>query len=639
VSSPDPLQPPPASPLRWLALAALIAATIAGGSALAFLCDDAFIHFRYAANVCEGRGLVWNAEPFRPVEGAGFLWVLLLAAVRALTGVEPPDAANPLSIVCGVAQLLLLAAAARRMRDRAGDLVPWVVGFAALAAIVANRTFLQWLSSGLDTALANVWLLWWVLHACRGDGDGDGDGARRGARWLATWSLAAALAALTRPDGLPLVAATGAVAAWWLVRGRLAARDVVVGLAPLLLVAAHVVWRRAYYGEWLPNTFFAKVVESWAEAGWRYLGCFALENGAWLWGPVAGAWLGAELRRGPRAVAGALSRHLPAVAAVAVVLFNAGYYAFRVGGDHFEYRVLSPLVPLGVLACVAMAARLTRGAWLPVATAGALALAGGAGWVHLALTSDARAEGIAALTPRVPAPLRPIARWFDRQQAWLFFRYIGLRCNHHAARLDGLRSRFGLDQRFRPRTRFGHAEGPFPVRAESAVGVPGWCLPDCALIDVYGLNDWVVARTPTRLRGPMPVEAVAAIVERADADGDGWLGREELRDALHGVTGARPDDHFGMFFVRLFWAIHAEPGSERVTRAQAVDIARTADAPRRMAHERLPPPGYVEAFEPNVDVDDAGRITVRPRERPMTAERIRAIEAEWAAKVRRGELR
>jgi arabinofuranosyltransferase len=57
-----------------------------------------------------------------------------------------------------------------------------------------------------------------------------------------------------------------------------------------------------------------------------------------------------------------------------------------------------------------------------------------------------------------------------------------------------------------------------------------------------------------------------------------------------------------------------------------------------MAHERAPPPGYVEAFEPNVDIDEHGKVTVTPRAVPMTAERIRAIETQWRDKVRRGQL-
>jgi hypothetical protein len=56
-----------------------------------------------------------------------------------------------------------------------------------------------------------------------------------------------------------------------------------------------------------------------------------------------------------------------------------------------------------------------------------------------------------------------------------------------------------------------------------------------------------------------------------------------------------------------------------------------------MAHEHHPPPGYVEAFEPNVVVHD-GVAVATPRKVPMTAERVRAIEREWREKVRTGAL-
>ena len=47
-----------------------------------------------------------------------------------------------------------------------------------------------------------------------------------------------------------------------------------------------------------------------------------------------------------------------------------------------------------------------------------------------------------------------------------------------------------------------------------------------------------------------------------------------------------------------------------------------------MAHECQPPKGYVEAFEPNITVNQNG-IAVAPRQQPMTAERIQSIEREW----------
>lgn len=605
--------------LRWLLIACLAAATVYGAGKLAFLCDDAFIHFRYAANARSGAGLVWNPPPFAPVEGAGFLWVMLLWGAWSIFGVEPPSAANPLSIGLGVVQLLLLAAAVHRLRGRDGARLPMAVGLCALAVVVGNRTFLQWLSSGLDTALFNVWMLWWTLHAFRSP-------AHRGRYWLATWSLAAAMAVLTRPDGLPLAAATVAVAGWHVLRGRARLGPTLAGLSPLSLVVALTVWRLGYYGEWLPNTYFAKVVSIWPEAGWRYFACFALENGAWLWFPLFAIWFVHALRGPFRTNVRALADHVPALAATGAVVFHAGYYLFAVGGDHFEYRVLSQLVPLGTLASVAVAGRLGRGALLPIATAAGLGLAGCVGWAHLAIAGDLAFHGVKAVTPSVPAPLRPLARWYDRQQMWLFLRFVGLRCSHH----DFLLRTYSLG--FPARRWIATTAEPFPVLTIGAVGLPGYFLPDCVILDEFGLNDWVIARTPVASRAPLAAGLMARAVADADADRDGFLDLPELRRAVATAHDNDPNETRGDFALRFLIESHATVRADAVSIEIATVLGDLYDAPRRMAHERLPPPGYIDAFDPNVTLVGA-EVAVRPRTVPLTRERIEAIEAEWRATV------
>jgi hypothetical protein len=52
-----------------------------------------------------------------------------------------------------------------------------------------------------------------------------------------------------------------------------------------------------------------------------------------------------------------------------------------------------------------------------------------------------------------------------------------------------------------------------------------------------------------------------------------------------------------------------------------------------MAHEHAPPPGYAEAFQPNVLTVEDGVPRIARRSAPMTAERIRAIEVEWRQRV------
>ena len=93
-------------------LAALLAASTAvlvwGWREFWFLTDDAFISFRYVSNSLLGHGYVWNAPPFRPVEGyTSFLWVLLLDLVWRFTGAPPTQSANLISLGFSWAAMLL----------------------------------------------------------------------------------------------------------------------------------------------------------------------------------------------------------------------------------------------------------------------------------------------------------------------------------------------------------------------------------------------------------------------------------------------------------------------------------------------------------------------------------------------------
>lgn len=65
-----------------------------------------------------------------------------------------------------------------------------------------------------------------------------------------------------------------------------------------------------------------------------------------------------------------------------------------------------------------------------------------------------------------------------------------------------------------------------------------------------------------------------------------------------------------------------------LTRAQAVTaLDESVIELRFMAHERFPPPGYVERLQPNVTVRD-GVAMAAPRSAPLTGEDIRRIEAD-----------
>ncbi|MBX3464663.1 MAG: hypothetical protein KF830_15955 [Planctomycetes bacterium] len=624
------MPPIPASAARRRAIVATVAllalAVAAAAWQLRFLCDDAFITFRYVANARDGHGLVWNPPPFQPVEGyTGFLWALLLWAVWSAFGVEPPAAANVLSVALGVGLFLACAGAALRLRGRDGTPLHPAVGLLALAVLGGNRTFLQWLTGGLETALFNLAFVGWVLLAFRAP-------ERRGRTWLLLWAAAAAAAALTRPDGLLLVAVTTATALALAARRRLAWADLAPGLAPLATVLAHVLWRRGFYGEWLPNTYYAKVTTPWPEAGWRYLYCFAFEHGAWLWPLVALAALAAAFARGERirALGRLVADHLPATAATAALWFHVGYYVLRVGGDHFEYRVLSHTIPLGTLAVAALAARIHRGAWPPIAALLLLGAAQSIGWMHWALTTPRAAPEYDALGDKLPGWLRPLAREYDRRQAWLQMQFNCVRTGAHALSAQGLLALLP------DRTRMPADANDVPVLIGVAAGIPGWTLPDVAVLDVLGLNDWVAARTPVRdwHLGFLPREVLEAALATADADGDGWATRGELEAAFAAIPGSS--------------AAGARPVVDRLLLLFAGDRAGALDAEglaaarhffakmRFLAHERLAPDEYKDAFAPNVTIANR-RAVVRPRAEPLTPARVREIETEWRDRIRRQE--
>ncbi len=247
-----------------LVLAIFVAVTLSAS----FLCDDAFITFRYAKNLAQGNGPVYNVG--ERVEGyTNFLWMLLMAAVIKLGG-APEFWSRLLSIAFSCATLLLLLNTGKRTQHgRPARLI-----FPIFLAVTAP--FVVWSTGGLETAAAAFFVLASVVAAMSAQRD---DSIRSAA-------LAGALAAsaiLTRPDGAIVAAITGLWLFLGVVRRKLSLRTFVAYLLPLFaLVGLQVIWRFNYYGHWLPNTFYVKnPALEFLPFGLRYLGQFVIESGLW----------------------------------------------------------------------------------------------------------------------------------------------------------------------------------------------------------------------------------------------------------------------------------------------------------------------------------------------------------------------
>lgn len=209
----------------WLVLAALLVGAVGDTAS-----DDMFITYRYARNLAQGEGFVYNSgERVFGLTNPGV--GLVLAAAHAVTGVDVPRIANVLTglILVAFATLLLVEA---RTRDRKPE-----------AFVGGTLLFL----------CAFVW-------ACRGSGPpwvllllvcAAGSHDRR--PWQA--GVLAGLAVWFRPDAGLGVGLLGLLL--WVEHRRLPWR---FGLAAATTMLAGVTLAWAYFGQPIPHTLEAKRV-------------------------------------------------------------------------------------------------------------------------------------------------------------------------------------------------------------------------------------------------------------------------------------------------------------------------------------------------------------------------------------------
>jgi len=399
--------------------------------------------------------------------------------------------------------------------------------------------------------------------------------------WLFGLSGSATLVYLSRPDGAVIIIATllllpGAWAAIW--QEKRSVRRLLLAASPLMVVPIHLLWRILTYGEWLPNTYYAKHVSAWPEAGARYFASFVLEYALWVWMLALVAVVIVKLMRlisGHSVDGGATSQTLAArilscylppsrrlctVVVVTALLAHLSYYTLVIGGDHFEYRVYSFWIPLIFLSFMWMLSTLRLKV---IAATGLMTLfvlmSFPVPWTHWALTHNltTRDETLimqVPVSPSFPGFLQWYSKAFDSLQYWLIEHGDCVRHQEHKIFYEH-QKRLHVPRSVGERVDVGR----FSIMAVSTVGFPGWVFPQVAMIDAFGLNDYVVAR-------------------------------------------------------------HQQ----------------TREDGRVMAHDRYPPEGYVESFDPNLQMLERGQIGYREREVEMTAERIVAIEEYWINKVVHG---
>lgn len=314
---------PDSPPVSWTWAGLLVLLVVFAQQAYSHLWynDDTFITFRYARNLAEGFGFVWNSAGGVPVEGSTSMGWMLLNALGIRFGLDPVVFSHALGVFSGAVSMVVAWWAAWKL-----------LGLSPGRALVVpllltlQRQWILWAVSGLETRAATLLVLIATVQMVR-------EQMRDKPGWWPSGVLFF-VASVFRPE-VPLLHLGAGVG---LALARRCRRNLVAivlsGCVHGALLALLMGWRMWIFGRPLPNTFYAKVGGVQLSLGLTYVGQFLLQNYAWLWLPVllAGLWVGR-------------SRLPPLVPAVVVQsLVWTGWIAVE-GGGAWEFRFFDVLLP------------------------------------------------------------------------------------------------------------------------------------------------------------------------------------------------------------------------------------------------------------------------------------------------------
>ncbi len=212
------------------------------------LIDDAMVSMRYAQHLADGRGLVWNIGE-KPVEGfTNPGWMFFMAVLHWF---QLP-AAKISAVVMGAAAIILLLNAylvhqvckAIQPDGRYGPLIAGTV-----TAFYFPLVF--WSLRGMEVGILTLLISAAVLTAIRAQPDGT-------LKPAVLLSVIFVATILVRMDALLQV---GIISLYVASRGKGRARGALLpALVGVLTIAAVLFLQRAYFGDFLPNTYYQKVV-------------------------------------------------------------------------------------------------------------------------------------------------------------------------------------------------------------------------------------------------------------------------------------------------------------------------------------------------------------------------------------------
>jgi arabinofuranosyltransferase len=270
--------------------------------------DDAYIHLRVADNLARGEGPVFNVGDRVEVTSSP-LWTLLTAALLRV-GLTGEAAVRVLGVVSATGA----GGATAILGYLAGGMTAALVAPVLLATL---PSFAAWAGSGMETPLGICGL---AIATCLA--------LVTETAALSTWMFGLAGALVwVRPEMIALMPSLSGVILWNLPRTERLRAALIGGAAWAVPVLALFLGRHWYFGEWLPNTYYAKVAGGGLDQrlrGLSYVATFFALHALY-----CGAAAFAATRRNPK------------VLQLGLVALNVALAVVWAGGDGFCFSRLT----------------------------------------------------------------------------------------------------------------------------------------------------------------------------------------------------------------------------------------------------------------------------------------------------------
>lgn len=221
--------------------------------------DDSFISYRYAENLSSGRGLVFN--PGEKVEGySNFLWVMVLTLWNLL-GINPLIPSKIISLIISLFLILLVykTALVFGISKISSSLAALTLSFSASLAYYSM--------SGLETVFYTFLLLLSIFINEKYETE------QKKKYFYFLYGILLA-AALTRPEGLLFLVFSSLyhfLKKLVTKKGISIEKIIVTQILAFSLYILFILSRYFYYGEIVPNTFYAKPIGTFVEEGYNAL--------------------------------------------------------------------------------------------------------------------------------------------------------------------------------------------------------------------------------------------------------------------------------------------------------------------------------------------------------------------------------